>query len=108
MKARGRRLRYEAPAPTPEQFRTDDSEPWQTMSFTHSGIAHQLRYKRGQNMMWRNAGTQQILQLVIIAPLALSSAERLEASLRDPACLVCTDSLLDPRQIMKLTSSAGT
>ena len=37
MKARGRRLRYGAPAPTPEQFRTDDSEPWQTMSLRTPG-----------------------------------------------------------------------
>ena len=38
-KACGRRLRYGADAPTPEQFRTDDSEAWQTMAFTHSGVA---------------------------------------------------------------------
>ena len=40
------------------------------MTFTHSGIAHQLRYKRRQSMMWRNVGAQRILRLVIVAPLA--------------------------------------
>ena len=50
MKARGRRLRYGAPAPTPEQFRTDDAEPWETMTFAHSGVSHPLRFKRRQNM----------------------------------------------------------
>ena len=101
MKARGRRLRYGATAPTPEQFRTDESVPWQTMTFTHSGIAHQLRYKRRQNMMWRNAGAQQILQLVVIAPLAYRPRKGSKLLYRDPAYLICTDSLLEPRQIIE-------
>ena len=34
-KARGRRLCYGAPAPTPEQVRTDDS-PWETLTLPHT------------------------------------------------------------------------
>jgi hypothetical protein len=100
-KARGRRLRYGSDAPTPEQFRTDDSEPWQTMTFTHSGVAHQLRYKRRQNMMWRTAGVQQILQLVIIAPLAYRLRKGSKLLYRDPGYLICTDPELEPRQIVE-------
>ena len=100
-KVRGRRLRYGSHAPTPEQFRTDDSEPWQTMTFTHSGVAHQLRYKRRQNMMWRTAGVQQILQLLIIAPLAYRLRKGSKLLYRDPAYLICTDSQLEPRQIIE-------
>jgi hypothetical protein len=101
MKARGRRLRYGAAAPTPEQLRADDSEPWQTMTFTHSAVAHQLRYKRRQNMMWRTAGVEQILQLVIIAPLAYRPRKGSKLLYRDPAYLICTDPELDPRQIIE-------
>jgi hypothetical protein len=101
MKARGRRLRYGAQAPTPEQFRTDDSEPWQTMTFTHSGVAHQLRYKRRQNMMWRTAGAGQILQLIVIAPLAYRPRKGSKLLYRDPAYLLCTDPQLEPRQIIE-------
>jgi hypothetical protein len=101
MQARGRRLRYGPQAPTPEQFRTDDSEPWQTMTFTHSGVAHQLRFKRRQKMMWRTAGVQQTLQLVVIAPLAYRLRKGSKLLYRDPAYLICTDQALEPRQIIE-------
>jgi len=101
MKTRGRQLRYGADAPTPDQFRTDESEPWQTMEFTHSGIAHQLRYKRRQNMMWRTAGAQQILQLIVIAPLAYRLRKGSKLLYRDPGYLICTDPELDSRQIIE-------
>ena len=100
-KARGRRLRYGADAPTPDQFRTDDAEPWQSMAFTHSGIAHQLRYKVRPNMMWRTAGVDRILQLIIIAPLAYRPRKGSRLLYRDPAYLICTDPELDPRQIIE-------
>jgi len=98
---RGRRRRYGSVAPTPEQFRTDPSEPWQTMTFLHSGVAHQLRFKRLQNIMWRTAGVQQILQLVIIAPLAYRPRKGSRLLYRDPAYLICTDPALEPRQIIE-------
>jgi len=101
MKACGRRLRYGALAPTPEQFRTDDAEPWQTMTFAHSGISHPLRFKRRQNMMWRTTGVEQILQLIVIAPLAYRLRKGSKLLYRHPAFLICTDSELDPRQIIE-------
>jgi hypothetical protein len=100
-KARGRRLCYGADAPTPDQFRTDDSEPWQSMTFEHSGITHPLRYKLRRNMMWRTAGAHQTLQLVIIAPLAYRPRKGSKLLYRDPAYLICTDPELDPRQIVE-------
>src|SRR5208283_3115404 len=69
VKTCGRRLRYGALAPTPEQLRTDDAEPWESMTFAHSGVPHPLRFKRRQNIMWRTTGAGQILQLIVIAPL---------------------------------------
>lgn len=100
-KARGRRLTYGPAAPTPEQFRTDAAEPWQTMDFTHSGVTHQLRYKHRQNMMWRTAGVGRILQLIIIAPLAYRPRKGSRLLYRDPGYLICTDSELEPRQIIE-------
>jgi hypothetical protein len=100
-KACGRRLRYGADAPTPDQFRSDDSAAWQTMAFTHSGVAHQLRYKLRRDMLWRTAGVTQTLQLVIIAPLAYRPRKGSKLLYRDPAYLICTDPELDPRQIIE-------
>jgi hypothetical protein len=101
MKARGRPLRYGKAAPTPEQFRTDESHPWQTMTFAHSGISHGLRYKQMPNIMWRAAGVQQLLQLIVIAPLAYRLRKGSKLLCRDPAFLICTDPALDPREIVE-------
>jgi hypothetical protein len=101
MKTRGRRLRYGAPAPTPEQLRTDEAEAWETMTFAHSGVSHPLRFKRRQNMMWRTTGVGQILQLIVIAPLAYRLRKGSKLLYRHPAFLICTDSELDPRQIIE-------
>jgi hypothetical protein len=101
MKARGRRLRYGADAPTPDQFRTDDAEPWHTMTFTHSCVTHQLRYKLRRHLMWRTAGVERVLQLLIIAPLAYRPRKGSKLLYRDPAYLICTDPELDPRLIIE-------
>jgi DDE superfamily endonuclease len=101
MKTRGRRLRYGAQAPTPEQFRTDASEPWQTMTFQHRGITQELFYKRRQNIMWRTAGAHQILQLIVIKPLSYRNRKGGRLQYRDPAFLICTDPTLDARQVIE-------
>jgi hypothetical protein len=100
MKARGRRLRYGADAPTPDQVRTDDSA-WFTMNFTHAGVIHELRYKRRRNLLWRTAGLGRVLQLIVIAPLAYRPRKGAKLLYREPAYLICTDPDLDPRQIIE-------
>jgi len=99
-KARGRRLCYGPPAPTPEQLRTHDS-PWQTLTFTHHAILHQLRFKRRTGLMWRAAGAHQVLQLIAIAPLAYRLRKGSKLLYRDPAFLICTDENLDPQLIIQ-------
>jgi hypothetical protein len=101
LKTRGRPLRYGALAPTPEQLRTDDSVPWETTVFAHSGIDHPLRYKCFPNILWRTAGVHQILQLVVIAPLAYRLRKGSKLLYRHPAFLICTDPQLHPRQIIQ-------
>jgi hypothetical protein len=98
-KARGRRLCYGPPAPTPEQFRTDDS-PWQTFTFAHAGASHQLRFKRRAGLMWRAAGARQVLQLIVIAPLAYRLRQGSKLLYRRPAFLLCTDENLDPQLVI--------
>ena len=99
-KPRGRRLCYGPPAPTPEQVRSDDS-PWQTLTFTHHGLPHQLRFKRRTGLMWRAAGAHQVLQLIVIAPLAYRLRKGSKLLYRDPAFLICTDENLDPQLIIQ-------
>jgi hypothetical protein len=99
-KARGRRLRYGPPAPTPEQVRTDDS-PWQTFTFSHHGTAHPLRFKRRTGLMWRAAGAHSTLQLIVIAPLGYRLRQGSKLLYRRPAFLLCTDQNLDPQLIIE-------
>ena len=94
-KARGRRLAYGLPAPTPEQVRTEDS-PWQTLTFAHHGTSHPLRFKRRTGLMWRTAGSHQVLQLIVIAPLGYRLRKGSKLLYRRPAFLICTDENLDP------------
>jgi hypothetical protein len=100
-KGTGRRLLYGVVAPTPDQLRMDDSEPWQAMTFTHGGVEHQLRYKVRKNMMWRSAGAEHKLQLVVIAPLAYRLRKGSKLLYRDPAYLICTDPELAVREIIE-------
>jgi hypothetical protein len=101
MKTRGRRLRYGTLAPTPEQFRIDDAEPWETMTFAHSGVPHPLRFKRRQNLLWRTTGAGRTLQLIVIAPLAYRLRKGSKLLYRHPAFLICTDPELDPCQVIE-------
>jgi hypothetical protein len=101
VKTRGRRLRYGALAPTPEQLRTNDSEPWSSMTFVHSGVSHPLRFKRLQHLMWRTTGVQHLLQLIVIAPLAYRLRKGSRLLYRQPAFLICTDPELDSAQIIE-------
>jgi hypothetical protein len=101
IKTRGRRLRYGTLASTPEQLRTDEAEAWETITFAHSGVSHPLRFKRRQNMMWRTTGAGQILQLIVIAPLAYRLRKGSKLLYRQPAFLICTDPELAPRQIIE-------
>ena len=98
-KARGRRLTYGSPAPTPEQVRSDDS-PWQTFSFNHAGQIHQLRFKRRTGLMWRSAGARLTLQLVVIAPQGYRLRRGSKLLYRQPAFLICTDENLDPQVLI--------
>jgi DDE superfamily endonuclease len=93
-KTRGRPRHYGAPAPTPEQIRTDES-PWQTVSICLSGATHQMRVKVRSNLLWRTAGLIHTLQLVVIAPLGYRLRKGSKLLYRQPAFLICTDPQMD-------------
>ena len=99
-KSTGRPGRYGVRAPTPEQLRTDAATPWETITFAHSGLSHALRFKRMSNLLWRAAGVNQLLQLLVIAPLAYRLRKGSKLLYRQPAFLLCTDPELDPRQVI--------
>ena len=99
-KMRGRPRHYGAPAPTPEQIRTDET-PWQTLSISISGQTHQMRVKVRQNLLWRTAGLHHTLQLVVIAPLGYRLRKGSKLLYRQPAFLICTDPQMDPLTLLQ-------
>jgi DDE superfamily endonuclease len=92
---RGRPRHYGAPAPTPEQVRTDDTIPWQSIPISVAGTTHVMRIKVVRNLLWRTAGLRHVLQLVVIAPLSYRLRKGSKLLYRKPAFLISTDPQLD-------------
>lgn len=99
--AKGRTRRYGVETVTPDGLRLDERLPWQTASVYAAGSIHQMRYKTSSPLLWRSAGPDRHLRVVVIAPLAyrLSRASRL--LYRKPAFLICTDPHASPEAIIK-------
>lgn len=98
---RGRRLQYGTLAPTPEQVRTDDTCPWETVSVFAAGAQHECKVKVVTDRLWRPAGAARPLKLVVIAPLRYRLRAGSKLLYRQPAFLICTDPTLDTQQIVQ-------
>jgi hypothetical protein len=97
---RGRRRYYGKAAPTPEQFRQDESIPWQqTMAFL-SGQTIDVEFKAIGPLRWRSAGPRDLL-LVVIRPMAYRTAKGRHLNYRDPIYLLCTDLTLPLPQLVQ-------
>ena len=81
----GRPRRYGAPAPTPDQLRTDESAPWVPLEVVINGVPYQMRVKCLRNLLWRAAGLRHTLQLVVIAPLSYRLRKGSKLLYRQPA-----------------------
>lgn len=99
--SRGRPRRYGPLAPTPEQLRTDESVPWTSIEVSVSGAPHQVRIKRLGPLLWRSAGLQHTLQLIVIAPLSYRLRRGSKLLYRQPAFLICTDPELQVRLLVQ-------
>jgi hypothetical protein len=98
---RGRRRQYGTLAPTPEQIRTADQHPWQTISVFACGAQHDCRVKVVTGLLWRTAGASRLLKLVVIAPLHYRLRAGSKLLYRQPAFLICTDPAVDTQQIVQ-------
>jgi hypothetical protein len=87
----GRKKVYGIPAPTPEEIRTDEAIPWQTVNAYTSGMMHEFRVKTMKYLRWRGSGKLHTLQVVVIAPLRYRLSKGSRLLYRDAAYLICTD-----------------
>jgi hypothetical protein len=88
---RGRRPAYGALAPTPEELLADESVPFQRVTVHAAGGLKSCRVKTLAPLRWRAAGAEQLLRLVVIAPLAYRPRKEARLLYRDPAYLISTD-----------------
>ncbi len=88
---RGRKCRYGISAPRPDELRRDDAVPWQNVPVFASGRVHECRVKTLGPVLWRKAGPDKPLLLVVIAPLGYRLHKSGRTLYRKPAYLICTD-----------------
>lgn len=97
----GRTRLYGKAIITPEQVRQDQSIQWQCASVYAAGKVHTMRYKTVSPLLWRAAGPQRQLRLLVIAPLTYRPSRRSRLLYRHPAFLICTDPSLSPEQVLR-------
>jgi len=97
---KGRKRIYGDDLPTPDQIRQSEDYPWQEVKAWACGKIHTFNVKIIKNIRWRKAGDKN-LQLVIIRPVAYRLSKKSRLLYRDPAFLVCTDSLLEIEKLLQ-------
>jgi hypothetical protein len=101
LKPTGRPRRYGLSAPTPEQLRVDDSIAWTRVSAFAAGKYHDFKIKTLDSVLWRKSGTQQVVRVVVIAPLAYRRTKGERLLYRAPAYLICTDPNLPIEKLLQ-------
>lgn len=91
----GRRRIYGEDLPTPEEIRQSDEYPWQIVKAWAAGKIHDFRIKVVDDVMWRKAGKDFLMRLIIISPLGYRLTKNSRMLYRRPAYLLCTDPKLD-------------
>ena len=87
----GTKKQYGHRLPTPDQIRQDDTIPWQQVQAFATGKMHTFRIKTVAPVLWKKAGSQQWLRLVVIAPVGYRLRKGSKLLYRQPAYLICTD-----------------
>lgn len=97
---RGRRKIYGQLLQTPEKMRKDDKIPWQEVRAFAAGKSHLFNVKIIKNVRWRASG-ENIVQLIIIRPLAYKLTKKSRLLYRKPAYLICTDPNLGIEELLQ-------
>lgn len=98
---RGRKRIYGARAATPDEIRTDESIPWQTVSGYNSGKMHDFKVKVVKHLKWRGSGKYHTLQIMVIAPLRYRLSKGSRLLYRNPGYLLCTDTDIPPKDMLQ-------
>lgn len=97
----GRKRVYGDRLPTPEQIRKSDKYPWLPVKAWAAGKEHVFNVKVVHDCLWRSAGQNHNLQLVVIRPLGYRLTKKSKMLYREPAYLICTDNKLDLEKLIQ-------
>lgn len=98
----GRPASYGPQVQTPEQLRTDDQVPWQTLSAWAAGQRHDFKVKTLDSpVLWRKSGASCPLRVVVIAPVGYRLRKGAKLLYRQPAYLICTDPNLPLAEVLQ-------
>jgi hypothetical protein len=87
----GSKRRYGDVAPTPEQLRRDEGVPWRSIAAHASGKTHTFRVKEMRPLLWRKAGVNLPVRLLVIAPVGYRLHKDGRLLYKQPAYLLTTD-----------------
>jgi hypothetical protein len=99
--ATGRRPRYGEKAPNPEELRQNPTVPWQRTEAFAAGKRHAFKVKTIGPVLWRKAGANVFLRILVIAPLGYRLLKGGKLLYRQPAYLVCTDPEMPLEEILQ-------
>jgi hypothetical protein len=97
----GSKRRYGDIAPRPEELRKEQSVPWQSVEAYASGRPHTFRIKEMKPVLWRKAGADLPVRIVVIAPVGYRLRKGGKLLYRQPAYLLCTDLDLPIQELLQ-------
>jgi len=97
----GRKPSYGLRTPTPEQLLHGHTVPWQEVTVTVSGQPRTFRIKTIAPVLWRTAGPNKPLRLIVIAPTGYRLRKGSKLLYRQPAFLICTNPELPVQAIVQ-------
>jgi len=98
---RGRKRKYGALAPTPEQLLQDEATAWETVCGQACGRKHEFKIKRLKPVVMRMNGGAMPVQVMVIKPLGYRLTLGGKLFYRQPAFLVCTDPELPVEEFLQ-------
>jgi hypothetical protein len=97
----GRKRKYGARAPTPEQLLKDATVPWQRARAYAAGKRYTFRFKTLAPVYSKMDQAAHPLRLVVIEPVPYRRTRSSKLERREPAFLLCTDPQLPLRQVLQ-------
>ena len=97
----GRRL-YSKEVFTPDQVLKDELRPWQQTTIFHGGKIRKLYYKEVKHVLWRPAGADRRLRLIVVRPTPYRKSKKGRLLYRQAAYLLTTDLETQARKLVQI------